>query len=332
MRRKVLITGASGFIGNFLVREAIARNYQIYAAIRPTSDINKLLDPRIKLVTMDFSDIAGLIGLLHTLPRFDFVIHNAGLTQSRKKRKLFEVNSEYTRNFAESLKKANKVPERFIYISSLSAFGPGKPETIEPISNSSIANPVTYYGKSKLEAEKYLKEDSKIPYIIIRPTAVYGPGEKNIFKTIKLIHFGIHFKIGFKKQFFSFIYVQDLSRLIFETLEWNIKNKEYFASDGDLYTSDDLGNIVAKHLNKKAIHISLPVFLAKAIAGVNQVFAYFFKLNPILTIDKVNELAASNWNCDTQPLFNDFRYKAHYKLDRGMKETIDWYKENEMIT
>jgi nucleoside-diphosphate-sugar epimerase len=157
--KKVLITGASGFIGSFLVKEALDRGYEVYAGVRPTSSRQYLDDSRIKFIELHFVDTEKLIDQLLTLKQhgtqFDYVIHNAGITKAKTIHDFFTVNCRYTCNLADALVAAHCVPAKFVYISSLAAFGPRSDQT--PIRHSDIPQPITSYGRSKLDTEKYLQ-------------------------------------------------------------------------------------------------------------------------------------------------------------------------------
>lgn len=324
---KILITGATGFIGNFLVNEALRRGYDVYVAVRATSKTEHFSKKRVRIIEIDFSNAVSLHHLIYSLPRFDFIIHNAGILKSLDKDKYFEINYRNTKRFVTALIQQNKEPEKFIYISSIAAFGPGDKNSINPLLLTSIPNPVTSYGKSKLAAEKYIIEESQIPYIIIRPTAVYGPGEKDLFESIKLINKGIDFQVGTGNQRLTFVYVKDLARIVFDAIGSPLINRAYFITDGNLYNSKDLGRYAACRLKKRIMHIAVPIKLAKAIATMNELISKFSKKAPILNVEKVNELSACNWNCDIGTLNSDFNFKAEYNLRRGLNETIDWYKK-----
>jgi nucleoside-diphosphate-sugar epimerase len=325
--KKILITGATGFIGNFLVDEALKRCYDVYVAVRKTSNRDYLASKKVQIVEFDFSSKISLHHLIYSLPNFDYVIHNAGVIKSLDKKTFFEVNYFNTIRLIEALVQLYKEPDKFIYISSLAAYGPGDKKTENPVLLSSKPRPVTSYGKSKLAAEKYIVEKTRIPYLILRPTAVYGPGEKNIFETIKFINKGIDFQFGTKNQQLTFIYVKDLVRLVFDAMESPVSNKAYFITDGNLYNSIDLGRHVSHRLNRRNLHIPVPIGFAKIIAAIYEIISKALKIPPVFNVEKVNELSAHNWNCDIQPIQSDFNFKAEYDLEKGMNETIDWYKK-----
>ena len=186
--KKILITGSSGFIGSFLVEEALKKGYEVYAGIRKTSNVKYLTDPKIKFIELDFSNIDSLNKTISASPHFDFVIHNAGVTRAIRKQDYFISNYQYTRNLIDVFISQKKVPGKFIYMSSLAAYGPGEPLQLKPIKESDTPNPVTSYGKSKLESEKYLSALQNFPHIIVRPTAVYGPRDNDFFAMFSLIN------------------------------------------------------------------------------------------------------------------------------------------------
>lgn len=325
--KTLLITGASGFIGGFLVEEALKRNYNVYAGVRKTSKRNYLTDPKIKFIELDFSNIKLLNNQLSDAPYFDFIIHNAALTKAVKKEDYFISNYYYTRNLISTLINQAKTPEKFIYMSSLAAYGPGNAFQLNCINSSDTPNPVTSYGKSKLESEKYLATLHNFPYIIIRPTVVYGPREKSLLTVFKLINNNIELIVGSKKQHLTFIYVKDLIKIVFEAMESTIVNKGYFVSDGHVYDAIVLGNIIKEQLNKKTIRLKIPVGLLRFIALITESTKYITGKQSVLNLEKINELECINWKCDIHPLIDELEFKPEYDLEKGIHETIEWYKE-----
>jgi nucleoside-diphosphate-sugar epimerase len=329
--KRILITGASGFIGNFLIEEGLKRNYEVYAATRKSSNIEHLKNKAVKLIEIDFDDKEDLNSKMASAPKFNYIIHNAGITKSLRKEDFFKINYRYTMNFFEAVSFSNHNPLKLIYVSSLSAAGPGKADLSVPVSMSDEAAPITSYGLSKLSSEKYIIEQSDIPYIIIRPTAVYGPGDKDFFNMVKLINKHIDLMIGSHKQALSFIYVKDLSRLIYDLLESPVINKSYFASDGNSYDKTSMSDLMAEIMQKKIHRFYVPVILAKMIAGISETASRITGKALVLNPEKVKEFSACNWNCDISSLMNDINFKPDYSLEQGLKETIAWYKQKGWI-
>lgn len=333
--KNILITGASGFIGSFLVEEGLKLGFNVFAGIRRTSSREYLKDPRIQFVEFDFADRKKIVQTLEeckkTVTRFDFIIHNAGVTKAKKKEDFYNVNCRNTRNFVEALLQTNLVPEKFIFISSLAAYGPGNPVTGEPVKHTDEPRPIELYGKSKLEAEQYITSLTGFPWLIIRPTGVYGPKEKDYFVFFQTINRGLEPYIGFKKQVLTFIYVRDLVRLIFLAMVSSHIQKAYFVADGNEYPSELFAAITKKILGRKTLRFTVPLSIVKTIATVNENFSGLWGSMPTLNTDKYKVLRSTNWRCDVGPLQQDFGFIAEYDLEKGVREAIEWYKKEHWL-
>ncbi|MDA3904805.1 MAG: NAD(P)-dependent oxidoreductase [Bacteroidales bacterium] len=333
--KKILITGASGFIGSFLVEEALKREYEVFAGIRSTSNRSFLNDSKIVFFESNLADKYALKNILiankNEYGKFDYIIHNAGITKSCDKDDFEKVNYQFTRNLIEALSELNCMPEKFIFISSLAAYGPGNEKTLSPIAEKDIPHPITFYGKSKLKAEQFIKSFPNLPYLIFRPTSVYGPREKDFFVVYKTIKHGLETYIGSSEQLLSFIYVKDLCRLIFDALESDKKRKSYFLSDLKDYTAIEFNAFIKKELNVKTIQIIFPEFLVKSLAFIIEKIACLTGKPPSLNTEKYKEISAKNWLCDSKGIEMDFSFKPEYELQKGIKETIAWYKKEKLL-
>lgn len=326
----ILITGASGFIGSFLVEEGLKRGFRVFAGIRKSSSRKYLQEPGTRFIEFDFSSAERILGTLEDCKkqdiRFHYIIHNAGVTKARYKEDYYRVNFLNTKNFIEALHQAGMVPEKFIFISSLAAYGPGDPETMKPVMLADEPRPIELYGKSKLAAERYIRQQMHFPWLIIRPTGVYGPREKDYYVFFKTINRGLETYIGSAKQILTFIYVRDLVRLVFDALQSQVKQKAYFATDGFEYDTETFAAIAKKHLNKKSFRVTIPPGIVRQLAVVLEKIYGLWGSIPTLNSDKFNVLSSTNWRCETEPLKTDFGFKAEYDLDKGVRETIEWYK------
>ncbi|HVA97536.1 MAG TPA: NAD(P)-dependent oxidoreductase [Bacteroidia bacterium] len=326
----ILITGSSGFIGGFLVEEALARGMNVFAAIRASSNKQYLKNSQINFVELDLSSVPNLsytlTEIVKKFGKIDYIIHNAGLTKASKKQHYFDVNTDFTGNFLNALLKANILPLKFIFMSSLAAYGPGNSTTFEPIKNDDIPAPISTYGESKLKAEQLIKSQHEIPWIIIRPTAVFGPREKEIFAIFQLINRNIHPWVNNKNQRLTFIYVRDLARVVLDSTLSNHFRKAYFVSDGQEYQSKAFGESVKKCIGKKTLNIPISENFLKFIAHKLEVIYNISGKTPGLNMEKALELGTTNWKCDIIPLVSDIGFKPAYTLESGIKETVVWYK------
>ena len=333
--KKILITGASGFIGSFLVEEALMQGWEVWAGIRLTSNKTYLTNPAIHLIELDFSNKESMKELFVSFKQksgtFDAIVHNAGITKTQKKHDFDLVNHQYTRNFIEALILSESTPKKFIYISSLAAFGPGNEQTGQPITLMSIPNPISYYGKSKLRAEQYITSLIDFPYIILRPTGVYGPREKDYFVMFRTINWHLETYIGTAFQQLTFLYIKDLTRIIIAASASNISNKSYFITDGNYYTSKEFSALVKSLLNKKTITLVFPKAIVRSIAWTLEKLYSVFGSVPTLNTEKYKEISCKNWLCEGGEIWNDLTLEPRYDLKSGLKETIDWYKQENML-
>lgn len=328
--KKILITGASGFVGSFLVEEALKRNLEVYAGIRKTSSRAYLQNPKIKFFEVDFPNVTAMTERLKE-GQFDYIIHNAGIVAAGKKEDYFRVNTEYTKLFVEAIQNA-KIPEKFLYMSSIAAYGPASSsDKTDFLKNEDTPSPITTYGRSKLQSETYLKSLPAFPYIIVRPTVVYGPREKDLFTFFQMVNRHFQPKIGFPTQHLTFIFVKDLARVILDATLSKQSKKCYFIADGNYHTAQDLGRFTRQALGKKALKLTVPTPLAKIVARISESFGAMGGRYPTFNMEKVAELTAQNWKCDIEPLRQDYSFQPEYDLENGLKETIRWYKENDWL-
>ncbi len=332
---RILITGASGFIGSFLVEEALIQNHEVFAGVRKSSSLKYLSDYRIQTLPLDLSSPKKLIEKWNELKvhfsAFDYVIHNAGITQAAKPSDFELVNNQFTQNLLQSLVDADFMPKKFILMSSLAAMGPGNETSLAPIELDHQANPITSYGRSKLNVELYLKNQTDVPYLIFRPTAVYGPREKDFLTLFKTINKHIEPYISSPKQLLSFIYVKDLARLILQSCSSDVYNGTFFVSDGKTYTCKNLSEITKKVLNKWTIPIVLPKPVVRTIAYLSESIAKMSHKTSVLNHEKYKELTSLNWSCNSEETQSAFNYTPEYHLEKGIEETIYWYKKNNCL-
>ncbi len=333
---KILITGATGFIGSFIVEESIKRGNETWAGVRASSSRKFLSDPSIKTLDLPYSNKEEMEKILKRQKaeygKWDVIIHNMGLTKCENKTDFDRVNFDYTRNFITALQDTDMIPGQFIYMSSLSAFGPGDPVSLEEIKLNDTPAPDTLYGKSKLKTEEFIRSLSGFPYTILRPTGVYGPREKDYFVMLQTLKRRLNPAIGFKPQYITFIYVKDLVKTIFLSIDKKAIGKAYFVADGDVWTSDEYTNLAKKELGIKwTIPVKVPCLLVKGIAYTLDTVCGWFGKTPTLNKDKYNILSALNWKCEVEALNKELEFKPDYNLEQGLHECIEWYRKEKWL-
>lgn len=331
--KKIVITGASGFIGSFLVEKALELGFQTWAGVRESSSREYLKNNNILFLDLYFADkqrlTQQLIDFKQTFGSIDYIIHNAGVTKCLDPKDFDKINFQYTANFIDALIEADCVPEKFLLMSSLSSFGIGDEVNYTPIRLTDVPHPNTAYGISKLKAEQYLQNTVNFPYIILRPTGVYGPREKDYYLMLKTVKSGLDVGAGFKPQHLTFIFVKDLVDAAFLALESPVKNKHYFVADGDVYTDKEYTALVKKVLGKKhVLSLKVPLSVLKIISVIAEDISKITKRPSTLNRDKYKIMKQRNWECDINPLKTDLGFVARYNLKKGLEESVRWYKEN----
>lgn len=329
--KKILIVGAGGFIGGFIAERALSLGYKTWVAVRESTSRRYLSDPRLNFVVLDWDDTAQIRGTLtHTLPegeKWDYIIYNLGATKCSNFLDFKRINFTYLRNFVEILKETSMVPEKFLYMSSLSAVGPYDEVNYTPANASTPADPNTAYGLSKVQSESYLETMSGIPYVIFRPTGVYGPHEKDYLMMIQSIDRHFDFGVGYRKQLLTFIYVEDLVDAMFQALESPAAiRKKYIISEDRAYTQKEFRKIVAEELGKSfVIPVKLPLWALYAASFLAEKWGKIMVKPSTLNRDKYKIMKQRNWTADISEARRDFNFNPRFDLRTGIRETVKAY-------
>jgi nucleoside-diphosphate-sugar epimerase len=329
MSEKVLITGATGFVGYHLIEQALLAGLEVYAAVREHSSTRHLNSFNITYLNLNYESVDDLRNLLE-VNQFQYIIHAAGITKSKESAIYDKINADFTRNLGLAISGVNYPVKKLVFLSSLAAIGPLL-DLSKTIKDDSAAHPVTSYGASKSKAEQYLKNVPNLPLIVFRPTAVYGPREKDLFILFKTINSGLEPHIGSFNQQLSFVYVVDLARLVVKSLLSEVSGKTYNVSDGKIYDRYALAFYIRKSLKKKTFKFHLPVFVVDVLASIMEMLYSRSMDAPTLNKEKMAELTAVNWACDIENVRKDLGYNPVYDLEKGVNETVNWYKTNNWL-
>ena len=191
--KKILITGASGFIGSTAVDRALELGFDTWAGIRKSSSRAYLQDERIRFIDLPYHDKEKLREQLRSFVdqhgRFDYILHIAGATQALCEAN-FPGNYEYTRHLVDVLTRRVQ-PDAFVLMSTLGVLGVGDEVGVHPFQADHAPNPNTAYGRSKPQAENYLRP-RQLSYLILRPTGVYGPRDRDYLILMKAVKSGLN--------------------------------------------------------------------------------------------------------------------------------------------
>lgn len=337
---KILVTGASGFIGSFLCEEGLRKGYEVWAGMRRTSSRRWLQNEWLQFVTLDMENPDVLRSQLADFQqkhgRWDVIVHAAGATKCLNPEDFDRHNFDCTVHLVEALQSLDMVPSLFVYVSSLSVLGAIR-EDYTPMRSDDVAQPNTAYGRSKLRSEQWLQslDREAFPYVIFRPTGVYGPRERDYFLQAKSIKQHIDFAVGYQPQKITFVYVQDLVNAIYLAIEKVAEGQGslvigniYHISDGETYDSRQFSDLLQYHLGvATVVHLKAPLWFLCAVCAVSDWWStHVSKKVTTLNNDKYRILSQRNWMCDITPAQRDLGYEPAWPLERGVQATVEWYK------
>ncbi|HTN38527.1 MAG TPA: NAD-dependent epimerase/dehydratase family protein [Arachidicoccus sp.] len=318
MKKRLLITGANGFVGSHLVEASLDNGFEVYAAVRKNSDLTYLKQDSVTLVYPDYSSPARLTALLDT-HGITHIAHVAGMTKGKSLEDYNQANATITVVLAQAALAARRPIEKFVFVSSLAVMGPAQPG--KPLSEGLTPQPLTFYGKSKWLAEQYLQKYPQLPLVTLRPTAVYGPRERDMLMVIKMVRKGWELYLGRTPQQLSFIYVTDLCQAILAALDSPQSGQTYLLSDGGDYGRYEFARLSKQVLHKKTIRLHLPVPIVAGVLGIIE------KIRPgklsIINKDKLQELTGS-WSCNIDKAKKELGFTPRFPLEKGIGATIRW--------
>lgn len=313
---KILITGVSGFIGRNLVDYLTKdKQFTIYGATRNPERCTKLFGDKIsgstKSVTAEYLNQNGI----------ETIIHLAGIAHDMSGRyrdeDYFKVNFDQTRELYDAFN--HSAASNFIFISSIKA---AVDFTTEAIDETIKPNPVTPYGKSKLQAEDYLQTHSKEgkSYFILRPCMVYGPGNKgNLNLLYKFIKRSIPYPLGAFTNRRSFLYIENLIFIIHTLMSQAVPSGIYHLSDGEYLSTNDVVKIIGEGANKPVSIWRLSRSMVHFFAKMGDVLGLFFNSH---TLNKLTE----NLEVPNSKITDTLNVSLPFKTREALLKTVRDFK------
>lgn len=320
---KILLTGANGFVGSHIVEELVLNNYDVTCIVRKNSNLKWIENQPIQL---KYGSLEDKQFLQEVISDVDIVIHCAGVVRALEWDTYNEVNVIGTRKIIESVLENNRNLKKFIFISSQAAMGPSSDEKMRQLNDEE--NPVSDYGRSKLLAEKEIKKlEGKIPYTIFRPSAVYGPRDKDIFSFFSMVNKHLTPKTV-NKHFIQLVFVKDIAKVILKSINiQNTNNKTYYLSDGKTYTWKDVADIISRANSIKTITVPIFDFVFRIVGNIYEIIGNILKKPQVLNKQKITEMLQTSWTCDNSEVCKDMDFEFE-NLENGAKITYNWYSTN----
>ncbi len=326
---KVLITGATGFLGSHVAERLHREGHEIRALVRKSSKTDLLEGLGAELVVASLESGEGLEDAVKGV---DAVVHGAAIVKAKRPEDFIRVNAGGTQNLVETVREHAPGVERFVYISSLAAHGFRKENG--PLPHDAEPNPVTHYGRSKLEGEGHvLAAKDALPVTIIRPPAIYGPRDSEMIAFFQIVAKRMVAYLGDARRRTSLIYATDCADAIYRALtKDHPSGRVYFVEDGRAYSQKEFVSIVEDALDTKALlKIPVPIGLVRAVAAGSELYGKVADRAVMLTRDKVNELDAEQLCCPADPIREELGWSPEIQFEEGARRSIAWYRENGML-
>lgn len=317
------VTGGTGFIGSHLTDALIDHpEYETVKCLVRSSE--KWLEGK-SYQRID-GGLHSLTALMDAIEPDDVIFHIAGVVKAPSQKEFDYANVEATENLLRIAEK--KGVKKMVILSSLAAAGPSSGS---PLTEQNLMNPVSRYGESKKRMEQMIHrlapEDMSIT--ILRPPAVYGPREDQIFMLFKMMKFGVAPIVGDGNHpELSIMYVQDVVQALLKAAKQSETGVHtYFISGPEIANWNKIRDIVSTVLGRKNISVKLNPDLVKKIAGAVETTASLFGTYPVINREKANEMILE-WTCSYEKAARELNYEPQYSLSEGLSRTLTWYRKH----
>lgn len=318
------VTGGTGFVGSHLVEELLGRGYAVRALVR--RDPKWLDGLEIETVRGSLDDAAAL---RRGVEGVSLVAHVAGLTRARDQATLDRANVDGTRAVLDAVRQSGGAP-RVLVTSSLEAMGPNRvgPDGLAvPATEADVPQPVSMYGLSKARMEDAVRRDfADLGATVVRPPAVYGPREADLYEMAKGAARGLFPIVGRADvPRLSLVFVRDLVRGMADLLESDDAAGETFFVGTPGVSWAEVRAALEAALGRKTVALKVPGRLIGAVGALAERVGGWVGTLPPLTADKA-EAARHSWICSSEKAAAAVGYAPEVGLVEGWTETVAWYR------
>ena len=315
----ILITGATGFVGSHLIEALGRRGIAARALVRETSDTSLLDRFGIVRVVGDLGDAATV---RRAVDGAATVVHMAAATRALSPEAFHRVNADGTQRLVEAMREAGGRP-RLVYLSSLAAAGPAREAPVGP---ADPPRPITAYGRSKLAGERACLAEPAIESAVLRPPAVYGPGDRDLLTFFRLADRGVLPVVGRTGRRLQMVHARDLAEAIVQAIRTPTATGVFHIAEPVAYPWTRLLELVAEAVGVDGVRIRVPGLLVRAAATVSELTGRVVRKPVIFDRDKAKEILAAGWLCETDRARQELGFEAMIPLPTGLRETASWYR------
>lgn len=320
---KVLVTGATGFIGSFLVERLVRRGDQVRCLVLRGEELGPLPQWPVEIC---YGDICQPPETLSSIMKgVEYVYHLAGVKTGWDEAIYFRVNYQGTKNLAEACLRGDRQLKRFIFISSQAAAGPST--NGHRLTEDEDGSPLTAYGRSKRAAEQYLQtRRHELPITILRLALVYGPRDITTERGLRMAQRRLIPKV---KQYFGLIHIQDVvDALVLAAEQEQARDQLYFITSSESVTWQDVAEQALRVQHKKGLVVPIPWALFKLARKLEWALRKLMdRLSQPLNIDQeLSDLTQTYWLCSGEKAKHELGFEPKVSLSEGIEQTIRWYK------
>jgi len=322
---KVLLTGANGFVGSSILDLLVERGHDVRIMLRKTSDTSRITRhlPRadVRYGSLDDPDALG-----QAVRDVECVVHCAGKTKVLCVEEYYAANRDGTRRVVEAANANADSLRHFVHISSRAVNGPTT--TARPARENDPCLPISDYGKSKLEGERVVTGQCRVPWTVLRPSAVYGPGDTDFLHAFRAVRMRLMPLFDGGRQEINLVYVRDVAEAVLRcTGEEKAFGKTYNVASPDSSTARELVEEIARQMNVRALPLWLPGVALWPVCLVSEAASRVTGKPSILSRQKFQELRATGWVCSVERIRQDLGFVAATPLPEGIRRTLAWYRE-----
>jgi len=314
MARTVAVTGATGFIGSHIVGRLGRAGWQVRILTRRVPAKAEFADVSVEAVIGTLEDGPAVARLVEGA---DAIVHAAGRIKARSHAEFFAANATGTRLLVEAAIAAGSRP-RFVLLSSLAARQPQ----------------ISDYAASKLAAEAELTRlDGDLPWSILRPPAVYGPGDRETLAFFRALRMGVAIRPPGNKARLSLLHVGDLAAAVDAILAISDPLAGALELDDGHggYGWDEMIGVAARHLGVRPLRLPVPGLVLKGVAHLNDALHRATGEPAMLTPGKVREMLQPDWTARDGPVTAATGWRPQVDLDQGFAETVAWYRQHQWL-
>lgn len=322
------VSGGNGFLGSHLVDELLRQGFRVTCLVRPTSDTRYLRGKAVRLVTGDLAHPdpawAG------SLSQQQVVFHVAGATRALSYAHFLQANAQATDNLLRACVKAPVPPRRFVLVSSVGATGPAPPG--EALSEEHAPGQRTDYGRSKAAGEEVAQGyRERMELVILRPTAIYGPRDRELLPVFRLARAGLLPAFAGPRQVYDLAHVSDIVAGIILASRAQVDSGQVFllGAAGEV-TIQQFAQVLGRVMQRRVRLLPLPRALLWLAAAGSELQANVLRRPAMLNRQKIPELVGS-WRLDISKARRVLGYAPRWELEAGLRDTLRWYRQEGLL-